>query len=194
MSNAIMERFAVGKAVEKAMQAARTDADTEMWRIFDSTGADRITLDVCGEKVGTFSVVRSKDRPVITDQTMFENWLVTSGLGDVQFYLNEDAIPQEELDLLYEQHPEWFVKTVDTKWFNLDKLKQGPDGTCLEPSTGEIVPGTAWHVGMPTSTRYSGCKPEVVFDIMARHGLGAESILGLLSGTTVAGALDAAAE
>ena len=186
-----MERLAVLIALRDALDAqlgrnnggTRTEADELMWDIYTTSGFDRTPLKVCGEKVGTMTISMSKAKPTITSDKLFTDWCISVGLP-VQWYLDEDKIPAEDMERLRDEHPEWFGCTADGKWARFERLKPGPGGCVLDPETGEVVPGVMWHESQPVGTVVRGCKPSEVFDAMRRHGLDLGAIGGLLPSTS----------
>lgn len=184
----VFEQLAVLTALRNAIDdeirkgaGVRAEADRRLMDSYGSGGFDRAPLKVCGEKVGTITISMSKAQAAVTDKALFDNWCVSNGMP-IDWYLDEEKIPEEALEELRAAHPEWFFWAPRGKWGKFDRLKPGPNDTVIDPDTGEIVPGVRWHASQPIGTVVRGCKPDEVFDAMRRHGLDMGAIGGLLEG------------
>ena len=186
----VFERLAVLQAIYKASakqtkrcgDGVRTQADMALYELFERTGADRVKLNVLGENVGNLSIVFVKAHAEIANDAEFNNWAISSGYGSIVREIDTELMSAQDLDELYEQHPEWFHMRTVVDSSLLDDMACTPDGIVYFKLTGEPVPGLRWVGEKADGTIITQFKPDKVFDVMKTANISAGDLAGLLGG------------
>lgn len=186
----VFERLAVLQAIYKASAeqtkrnggGTREQADKALIDMYQDYGTDRVKLKVLGETVGNLSIVFVKAHAEIENEVAYSNWAYANGYADRICKIDTELISQEELDDLYEIHPEWFRICTEVDSSLLDAMACTPGGIVYFKMTGEPVPGLRWVGEKADGTIITQFKPDKVFDVMKTANISAVDLAGLLGG------------
>lgn len=183
--NSVFERLAVFQALYKASADAvsskdpysiRSEANNRLFELSEQTGADRVKLSLLGEPVGQMSICTTKAHAEVFNQRMYNEWLITNGMGEVEYKLCPERVPD-----VHETYPEWYDVEIKPNRDYLPAMESDGHGGAIYSETGEVVPGVEWIPEMANGqTRITGLKPERVFALLQMAGIGFKDIAGLL--------------
>lgn len=149
----------VGAAVAtKDPENVRGAVDAQLRSLYETTGADRLTLKVNGKAVGRLSVKVTKpssvERFVVSDAEEFRGWVECVSDSDAREFVR--------------RHAEEFARE------HMAETGEIPDGCDVVTMEDE---GGQW-----AGTTLTGCTPEKVADALGVPSLDAVSVVGLLGG------------
>lgn len=191
-ARSMLYRFALAQALEKKLSELvktrepfnlRGKVDEIILSEYEQLGVDRLKLVICGEQVGSVTVKMTKGYADIQDYEKYNKWLDENNFAHIEYVLNPDLIPEDDLEKLKQEHPEWFedIRVVDCDENSfLDHMVEAPDGSVVYEPTGETLDFVIWIPEQPMGTMVKGCDPDKVLDILNKHGIEAPAIVGLL--------------
>lgn len=182
-------RLAVAQGIYKAVVGEvktgkesniRGRADNSLRDLYSATGATSVDLKIGVTRVGKLTLKASPAHAVINDPDDFGSWVMDTRPYCVTYTLEESLIPPDELDALYECHPEWFWRRVDERAALESIICVG--GQAVDSETGEVVPGVEWVPDGVGATVVTGCGPTAVAEALKTNLIDANAVLGLLEG------------
>lgn len=123
----------------------------------DDAIAEMEQMGIVKAKVGPgFVVAAQSSRAVVEDQDEFALWQSRNGYVDSYMDFNAAVLTDREYDDLVAYVASVYPRAVASKVrfrFDPKNAVEGPDGTCVDPSTGEVIPGLRWQ----RATAYLKC-------------------------------------
>jgi hypothetical protein len=125
--------LAVTTVIADAAKARKDDLRAALSAALDDVGADSVRAELPdGTRVSKSTLITPNPKPVVSDETAFAEWV-------------EGFRPDEIVRTVRES----FKRVV------LERLAATPDGTAIDPETGEVVPGVRFTTGGAyVSTRF----------------------------------------
>ena len=179
-----MEQLAVLTAMEKAVKdrirEVRAECNDKMLGAYDSIGAEKIALKVCGTKVGDMTVAFHSEGFAVTDEEAFGEFAADYGLAAkrkrIRPEMMESAIKAIESafepDVAAETIEEYTVLSPD--W---EKAMERGNGRVLYMDSGMPVPGVEYRPKRVNGTMVRGCKPDEVLPLLQSLPGGIDGLL-----------------
>ena len=179
-----MEQLAVLTAMEKAVKdrirEVRAECNDKMLGTYDSIGAEKIALKVCGTKVGDMTVTFHSEGFAVTDEEAFGEFAVDYGLATkrkrIRPEMMESAIKAIESafepDVAAEAIEEYTALSPD--W---EKAMERGNGCVLYMDSGMPVPGVEYRPKRVKGTMVRGCKPDEVLPLLRSLPGGIDGLL-----------------
>jgi hypothetical protein len=141
----IARALAVTSVIADAAKARKDELRADLADALDALGADSAKADLPdGTTVAKASLIAGKARASVIDEDALTGWVAESAPTEVVFRVRES----------YRKHL-------------LDRLEPGPDGTAVDPTTGEIVPGVRYSTSTPyVSLRFDRDGRDAVIDAL----------------------------
>lgn len=125
--------LAVTTVIADAAKARKDEIRAALAAALDDVGADSVRAELPdGNRVAKSTLITPNPKPVVSDEGAFIEWVETF-------------------------RPDEIVKTVRDSYKRviLERLASTPDGTAIDPDTGEVVPGVRFTTGATyVSTRF----------------------------------------
>lgn len=125
--------LAVTTVIADAAKARKDEIRAALAAALDDVGADSVRAELPdGARVAKSTLITPNPKPVVSDETAFAAWVETF-------------------------RPDEIVRTVRDSYKRvvLERLASTPDGTAIDPDTGEVVPGVRFSTGATyVSTRF----------------------------------------
>lgn len=174
-----MQKAAAMAALEKGLKAqskeTRAEADDEIIRLYEDTGADRVKVKIGDVEIGTFTVCFSKDSYTVTDAEAFHDFCLCNGLAHVKKSIRPDRM-HEAISRIEQEHPDAIESQVVVR-DDLSKILKRVDDVLVIEGTNEVVPGITPVPKSVSETRMTGCKPENVLAALSALPGGVEKLL-----------------
>lgn len=123
----IARALAVTTVIADAAKERKDQLRAALLDALDAMGADSAKAELPdGTAVGKASLAGGKPKAVISDEDALTGWVAENSPTEVVFRIRES-----------------YRRVL------LDRLEPGPDGTAVDPSTGEIVPGVIYTTSNP---------------------------------------------
>lgn len=125
--------LAITTVIADAAKARKDEIRAALAAALDDVGADSVRAELPdGARVSKSTLITPNPKPVVSDETAFAAWVETF-------------------------RPDEIVRTVRDSYKRvvLERLASTPDGTAIDPDTGEVVPGVRFSTGATyVSTRF----------------------------------------
>ena len=171
--DAIMRSVAVITALEKYVKqekaSARLKADALIYDAYEAIGADRIPIEMDGEKVGEITITFTTPSPVITDMEAYEAWATENDLTQEHVEVIADRLDIEKVRAMWPDAVRTSRAAAQPSAIE-EQLTRAGEKVIYTP-TGEIIPGVAYTERRPKHTVVRGCKPEDVLPAFYRRPL-----------------------
>lgn len=117
--------LAITTVIADAAKARKDEIRAALAAALDDVGADSVRAELPdGARVSKSTLITPNPKPVVSDETAFAAWVETF-------------------------RPDEIVRTVRDSYKRvvLERLASTPDGTAIDPDTGEVVPGVRFSTG-----------------------------------------------
>lgn len=160
--------LALTTVIADAAKARKDEIRQRLADSLDDVGADSVRAELPdGTRVSKSTLITPNPKPVVSDEAALAAWV--------------EAFRPDEI-----------VKTVRESYRRvlLDGLASTPDGTAIDPETGEVVPGVRFATGATyVSTRFEKEGREAIVAAIRDGVIEPATVLAALSALTPAPAL-----
>jgi plasmid stabilization system protein ParE len=154
--------LALTTVIADAAKARKDDLRAALAAALDDVGADSVRAELPdGTRVAKSTLITPNPKPVVSDEAAFAGWV-------------EGFRPDE------------IVRTVRDSYKRviLERLASTPDGTAIDPETGEVVPGVRFSTGATyVSTRFEKDGRDAIVTAIRDGAIEPAAVLSALSTT-----------
>lgn len=179
------EQLAVLTALESAVTEKKKELreviDDEMRNAYETTGSDRVSLRVNGEKVGSVSVIESKPGFRVDSMAELEEFALDYDLAHIERRIAPDMVDSVIAAMRNMFGNKVINEAVEERVVMNDgweKRLRNVGGEAVLEDSGLIVPGVSYVPAQYKSTRVTGCKPA---DVLPK-ALASGEVYALLEG------------